>query len=174
MREMGWARAGAVVALLWSGVAGAGAAPTTTGDGEFLKQALGVNQLELQLGKLAAQRASSPEVKASGAKMVENHTKLGQQLGELAREAGVAPTPQLTAEQRATYDRVAAESGARFDAAFTQTVDAGHVKELAMYRTEASRAESPKLRAFAEQRVSALEKAVADAEQRAAKPPVGQ
>jgi hypothetical protein len=42
-----------------------------------------------------------------------------------------------------------------------------------MYRAEASRAESPKLRAFADQRVSALEKAVADAERRAAKPSSG-
>ena len=46
---------------------------------------------------------------------------------------------------------------------FKQTVDDGHVKELAMYRAEASRTESPKLKALVDDRVVALEKAVAGA-----------
>ena len=166
MREKAWTAAGVVAALLWSGVAraAAGAAGTAAGgDAQFLEQALGVNELELRLGKLAVERAASPEVKASGAKMVEKHTQLGQQLAGLAREAGASPDPQLTPEQRATYDRVAAESGERFDAVFKQTVDDGHVKELAMYRAEASRTESPKLKALVDDRVVALEKAVAGA-----------
>ena len=171
MREVGWAKAAAIaVVLLWR-TAGAAAEPAAGagGDREFLEQALGVNELELQLGRLAAERASSPEVKASGAKMVEKHTQLGQRLAELARAAGARPTPQLTDEQRATYRRVEAESGARFDAVFQQTVDAGHVNELAMYRAEASRAHSPGLRALSEERVAALEKAVAGAQPKPAK-----
>lgn len=156
-----------VAALLLSG----GAAPAQasspaasqprTDDRAFLKRALGVNELEVRLGRLAAERGSTPEVKAQGQKMVANHTALGQELGALARQAGAAGTAELSPEQRATFDRVAAQPASGFDAEFRRTVDDGHVKELAMYRDEVGRAVSPDLRALAERRVTALEQAMA-------------
>ena len=70
-------------------------------DQEFLEKALGVNQLELQLGQLAAQHAFTAEVKAMGQKMVEKHTELGQQLAELSRQAGGSGKVELSSDQRA-------------------------------------------------------------------------
>jgi putative membrane protein len=131
------------------------------GDQAFLKQALGVNQLELQLGRLAVERGNTPELKAMGQKMVQKHTELGRQLSELAKQSGMSGEPELSPDQQETFDRVKSQSGSGFDAAFKQTVDAGHVKELAMYRDEVSRAVSPQLRTLAEQRVAALEQSMA-------------
>jgi putative membrane protein len=139
-------------------------------DQGFLEKALGVNQLELQLGQLAAQRATTAEVKAMGKKMVEKHTELGQQLAELARQAGGSGKAALTSDQRATYDRVASQSGSALDTVFKEVVDAGHVKELAMYRDEVSRAKSPALRELAQRRVAKLEETVAQAKAPAPKP----
>ena len=135
-------------------------AQTERGDREFLDKALGVNQLELQLGQLAAERGTAADVKAMGKKMVEKHTELGKQLAALAQASG---TPALSAEQRATYERVAAKSGAAFDATFKDVVDAGHVKELAMYRDEVARAKSTALRELVQKRVAKLEETVAQA-----------
>ena len=171
MRKTNWINTGLCAGLLLSG--GFVLAPASplqaeeryqNGDQEFLERALGVNQLELQLGRLAAERGSTPEVKAMGQKMVQKHTELGQQLSELAGQSGGSGNPELSPDQRATYDRVASQSGTAFDAAFKQTVDAGHVKELAMYREEVSRAASPQLRALAEGRVVKLEETVAKAD----------
>ena len=137
----------------------------TDGDREFLKEALGVNELELQLGRLATERASTPQSKAKAEKMVENHTKLGQQLSDLAQQAGLPAKAELSPDERETFARVESQPGSSFETVFQQTVDAGHVKELAMYEAEVSRAANPQLRALAEQRVAALKKAVAGAEQ---------
>ena len=82
----------------------------------------------------------------------------------LAQQSGGSGNPELSPEQRAIYDRVASQSGIAFDATFKQTVDAGHVKELAMYRDEVSRAANPRLRALAEGRVAKLQETVAQAE----------
>jgi putative membrane protein len=139
-------------------------------DQEFLEKALGVNQLELQLGQLAAQRATTAEVKAIGQKMVEKHTELGQQLAELARQSGGSGKAALTSDQRATYDRVASQSGSALDSVFKEVVDAGHVKELAMYRDEVGRAKSQALRELAQRRVAKLEETVAQAKAPAPKP----
>ncbi len=139
-------------------------------DREFLDKALGVNQLELQLGQLAAKRATTTEVKTMGQKMVEKHTEFGQQLAELARKAGGSGTAQLSSDEREIYDRVAKQSGSAFDAVFKEVVDAGHVQELAMYRVEVSRAKSPALRDLAQRRVAKLEETVAGAKAPAPKP----
>lgn len=135
------------------------------GDRAFLEQALGANELELRLGRLAAERSGTPELKEKARKMVENHTKLGAQLSDLAREDGLSPHPALSPEQQEKLRYVESQPAGSFDAAFKQTVDAGHVRELAMYREEVGRAVDPRLRAFAEQRVVALQQAVVGAEQ---------
>jgi putative membrane protein len=135
-------------------------------DGAFLKQALAVNELELRLGRLAGEQATTAEVKSMGKNMVQKHTELGQKLSVLAKQAGVSPEPALTADQQETFAHVKSQTGPTFDRVFKQTVDDGHVSELAMYRDEVSRATNPQLRRLAEDRVTALQKSMAAAGQR--------
>ncbi len=148
---MSWVKTG-----LCAGVLLAGGAAMAQSDGEFLTRALRVNQLELKLGKMATERASTPEVKAMGAKMVKKHTEIGQRLSEMAQQAGVSGNPAPLPEDQATYTRLASLPTGDFDKSFKQTIDAGHVQELAMYRDEVSRATSPRLRALSQERVAAL------------------
>jgi putative membrane protein len=172
MRRASRIHAGVLAGLLLSGgtalaqaASPPAAQPRPEGDRAFLERALGVNELEVRLGHLAAERGATPEVKAAGRNMIEKHTALGQELGALARQAGASGTAELSPDQRAAFDRVAAQPASGFDAEFRRTVDAGHVQELAMYRDELSRASSPALRALAERRVAALEKALAGSAQ---------
>ena len=95
-----------------------------------------------------------------GQKMVQNHTRLRQKLSDLAEQLGISGTAELSPEQRETLARVRSRSGSGFDAAFKQTVDDGHVKELAMYRAELGLTDNPQLRALAQTRVEALEKSL--------------
>ncbi len=152
-------------------LARASSAPATTAqdarsDAEFLRRARGVNELELRLGRLAAERASTPELRAAGQQMVQKHGELGRQLGDLARQAGAPEKVELSPDQARTVASLQARSGSDFDGQFQRTVDAGHVQELAMYRDEVGRASNPQLRALAAQRVAALQRTVGEAEQR--------
>lgn len=168
MRKMNWVRAGLYSGLLLSGSVALAQAPAsppaeeqpagTHCDGELLTRGLRVNQVELSLGKLAIERAATAEVKAMGAKMVEKHTEVRQRLVELARQAGVSETPDLSPEEQAIINRFTSLPSGEFDKSFKEAVDAGHLRELAMYRNEGSRAKSPQLRALAKERVAALDK----------------
>jgi putative membrane protein len=181
MRMMQWSRAGICAALLLSGgvsfAEGSSPPPAppqtenaeSMTDREFLASALRVNQVELTLGQMATERGSTPDVKAMGAKMVQKHTELGGQLTDQARRLGVSTAPELLPEQRSTVVRLASLSGSAFDKSFKETVDTGHVKELAMYRDEASRTGDSGLRGLAQRRVATLEQTVAQASP-AAKP----
>jgi putative membrane protein len=183
MQSMRWMSAGMLVALLMSGgVAFAdGSSPpppaesaSAQGDRDFLVSALRVNQLELTLGKMAVERANTPAVKVMGTTMVQKHTELGGQLGAQAKRLGAPLAPPLLPDQQSTVDRLASMSAAHFDDEFKETVDAGHVLELAMYRVEASQTADAGLRTLAQRRVATLEKSVAQAAQAAkAKPADG-
>jgi len=171
MRRAGWINTGLCAGLLLSsGAAVVQASPAQAAnsqarsDRDFLEQALGVNELELQLGRLAGERAIAPELKAMGQKMVEKHTELGQQLSQLAQTSGGSEKAVMSPDQRATLDRVASQSGPAFDTVFKQTVDAGHIQELGMYRDEVSSAVNPQLRDLAQRRVVKLQETVAEAE----------
>jgi predicted outer membrane protein len=164
-----WIIVASSMAALFGGSAHAGApqgganAGGAQGDREFLARALGVNQFEIELGRLAEQTGTDP-VKATGEKMIQNHTEFGRQLGALAEQSGGSVRADTSPEDRQTLARMASLSGPAFDSAFKETVDATHVKELAMYEDEVPRAASPELQALAERRVAKLRQVVADAE----------
>lgn len=129
-------------------------------DQEFAKRAMAVNEGEVQLGRLATERASTPEVKAMGAKMVENHTRLGQQLGDIATKLGVSGKAEPSAEQRDVLAHLRALPANEFDSAFKRAVDEGHVNELAMHRDGLGHTRDPQLRSFSQGRVDALQKSM--------------
>ena len=95
-----------------------------------------------------------------GQTMVQNHMRVGQQLGALATQAGTSPSAELSADQRDTLARLRAQPGNEFDSAFKRTVNEGHKKELAMYRDWLGRTENPQVRTLAEGRVEALQKSL--------------
>ena len=130
-------------------------------DRAFLVRALGVNQTEIVLGQMAIARGQTAEVRAMGEKMVQRHTELARQLRELAQIGPASAPPTLSADQQKTIARLAGVSEYEFDRAFKNTVSAGNVEELAMYRNEVSHAANPRLGAFATGRVAALEESMA-------------
>jgi putative membrane protein len=154
-----WIVASAAAALL--GIPGVGSAQ---GDQEFLGRALGMNQLEIDLGHLA-RRNGGEDVKAMGNKMIKNHTDFGMQLSTLAQQSGAPVRAEAPPERQQVFAKLEPLSGEAFDAAFKETVDAIHVKELSMYEDEVPRASDPQLHALAERRVATLRKTVAGAQQ---------
>lgn len=180
MRNVQWIRAGFCAGLLFSaGPSFAeGASPQTTqtsavaqSDRAFLARALGVNQTEIMLGQMAVKRGATLEVRAMGEKMVQRHTELARQLRELAQIDPASAPPTLSADQQKAIARLATVSEYEFDTVFKNTVSAGHVEELAMYREEVSHAADPRLGVLAKGRVTALEQSMASASPAPSVPP---
>jgi putative membrane protein len=174
MRNVQWMKAGLYAVVLFSaGPSFAdGAPPRATrapaappADRVFLVRALGVNQTEVVLGQMALKRGTTAEVRAMGEKMVQRHTELARQLRELAQIDPASEPPALSSDQQQTVARLAAVSEHDFDVSFKNTVGAGHVEELAMYRQAARQAADPRLGALATRRVAALEQSLASAGQ---------
>jgi putative membrane protein len=108
------------------------AAPSAnTEDVEFLNEALRAAQAEIELGKLAAERAHDARVRELGAR-VEHTAELAELEGLLeGRHVVVAAEPSADAQlQVAALKRL---TGAEFDAAFLELMVEMHRKALEQY-----------------------------------------
>ncbi len=87
-------------------------------DKEFVRSALQGGIAEVQLGQLAAEKGSSDDVKQFGQKMVTDHTKLGDQMKQVAQQIGVKPPDGPSKKDKELYTKLQALSGAKFDDAY--------------------------------------------------------
>ena len=95
----------------------AGASDTAVNDSEkdFINRQLSNGTAEVELGKLASERASSPDVKRFGQMMVQDHTKAGTELKELAAKHGIQTAPEVDDKHQDLMERLSKLRGVEFD-----------------------------------------------------------
>src|SRR5205823_909236 len=71
-------------------VGSANSGQLTGSDREFVRKAAEGGLAEVELGQLATQKASSPDVKQFGQRMVNDHTKANDELKEVAQKQGIS------------------------------------------------------------------------------------
>jgi putative membrane protein len=87
----------------------------TSQDSKFVKEAAEGGMMEVELGRLATQKASNADVKSFGQRMVDDHSKANDQLKSLASQKGVTLPTTLPADMRQEMDKISKLSGAEFD-----------------------------------------------------------
>lgn len=123
----------------------------SSADKSFVKTALRGGMAEVELGQLAAQKGSSEDVKQFGQKMVEDHTKLGDQMKEVAGKIGVTPPTMLSPMDKALEVKLKALSGDDFDQAYIKAMVKDHQKDLAEFKKEAGSGTSAEVKNAASQ-----------------------
>lgn len=150
--------------------AGSAQRSTTTGqlaaaDQTFLKEAATGGLMEVELGRLATEKASSAEVKQFGQRMVDDHSKANQQLSTIAQQKSVQIPTELTGKAKADYDRLSKLSGEQFDRAYMQMMVRDHRKDVADFRKQSTSAKDSELKSFASQTLPTLEEHLKMAQQ---------
>ncbi len=112
---------------------------------------------EVQLGQLAAQKASNPDVKAFGQKMVDDHTKANDQLKDIASKNSIAVPTELSAKDKAEHERLSKLSGDAFDKAYMSHMVADHKKDVAEFKKEANSGKDDAVKNFAQQTLPTLQ-----------------
>ena len=126
---------------------------TTPGNGTspspdkmFLHKASMGGYAEVQFGQLAAQKASSDDVKKFGQKMVDDHTALNDQLKPFADSMGVKAPTKLSPKDQAEYDKLNGLSGDDFDKEYLTAMVKDHHQDLREFRKEEATASDPGLK----------------------------
>lgn len=129
----------------------------SAGENTFLTNAAEGGMAEVELGNLAQEKGNSDVVKQFGKRMVDDHSKINDELKPLASSKGVTVPTTLDAKSQATKDRLSKLSGAAFDRAYMQDMVTDHTHDVAEFRRMASSATDPDIKAFASKQLPTLE-----------------
>lgn len=104
---------------------------------------------EVEMGKLAAEKGASDEVRQFGQRMVDDHTKANQELMQIVSSKGMTPPAALDAKHQADMQKMSALSGEAFDKAYVKMMVKDHKKDVGEFQKESTRGADPELKAFA-------------------------
>lgn len=119
-------------------------------DKDFIHKAAEGGMMEVQLGQLAADKATDPDVKAFGQKMVTDHSALNESMKPIAARMGVKVPEHLNRKDQGTYNKMKALSGASFDEAYVKDMVMDHHQDLREFGNEAKTVKDPELKAAVE------------------------
>ena len=106
------------------GTGGAGA--NVKSDGEFVHDVGIKNMAEVELSRMALDKATSPEVKAFAQMMIQDHGAAGDKLKSIVSGHPIAWPAQLDDKHRETADALAKKQGADFDRDYAKAMVEGH------------------------------------------------
>jgi putative membrane protein len=115
----------------------------------FLQSASNGGLAEVELGKLAEQRASNADVKSFGARMVKDHTAANKELATLAARKGVSFPTSIDRKDEELRDRLSKLSGPAFDRAYMQEMTTDHEHDVAEFHQAAETSSDSDVREFA-------------------------
>jgi putative membrane protein len=118
-------------------------------DQQFISLAAVSGLAEVELGRLAAQRAARGSVQQFGERMVLDHGAMNAQLAQLAQRKGMRMPLTLDPAHQEARDRLARLSGHDFDRAYMQHMLSDHMKDIGHFEYQAQRGIDPDLKAFA-------------------------
>jgi putative membrane protein len=127
----------------------AGAAKASAADMKFAREAAMGGMMEVELGKVATQKASTDKVKQFGQKMVDDHSKANDELKSTAAKNNITLPGDLDAKHKAIVDKYSAMSGTAFDRAYMRDMVKDHTTDVAEFQKEANSGSNPDLKTFA-------------------------
>ena len=133
-------------------------------DRDFINQAATGGLAEIRLGQLAIQQATSPAVRKFGQHMIDQHTRVDQQLGEIAQARGVTLPSTLDPAQEEIMAQLAEEHGSRFNLDYLHNQVAAHQAQLELFQQEVSDGTDADLKAFAAQTIPVIQRHLAQAQ----------
>lgn len=126
-------------------------------DQAFVQKAVVGGLAEVQLGKMAAEHAASPDVQQFGQRMITDHEQANQELMTLVAQKSLAVPTALDPKHQKEAHQLAKLQGATFDRAYIQHMVKDHEEDVKLFHTEAKHGKDPDLKRFAAQTLPTLE-----------------
>ncbi|NGM86561.1 DUF4142 domain-containing protein [Parapusillimonas sp. SGNA-6] len=128
------------------------------GDRRFLENAAQGGHAEVEGSKMAQEKAKSATVKQFAEQMIQDHTKVNEELAALAKQKGYTPPTEPSLMQRAELKTLSMTDDS-FDKMYASRIGvAAHEDTLKMFQDAAANAKDPDIKAFAAKHVPALQK----------------
>jgi len=134
---------GAAVGL---GIAAFAASPA---DSKFAMTAAHGGDAEVQLGKLAQEKSTDPDIKAFGELMVHDHGEADQKLMAIGQQESMTLPTDMDPKQQAMYNKLKAMPEPEFNKAYVADMLKDHEEDIRAFTKEANTGTDPKIKQFA-------------------------
>lgn len=114
----------------------------------FIKTAADGGMTEVKLGEIAQQNGQRDDIKDFGKQMVDDHTKINDNLKEVASKMNVEVPSTISAKHQAVVDRLSKLHGDAFDKAYTKEMIKDHKKDIAEFEEAAKEVKNEDLKSF--------------------------
>jgi putative membrane protein len=133
-------------------------------DTKFAIAATQDGETEVQLGKIAEERGSSPAVKDFAKQMASDHAKANAELKALCSKRGVVLPTSLDSDHQSMLDNVTKKDSKSFDKAYADEMVSAHKKAVSAFEAADKDTTDAGLRTFIEGTLPTLKHHLAMAE----------
>jgi putative membrane protein len=124
---------------------------------KFVEETAMGGMAEVELAKVAQQKAGNDQVKQFAERMVQDHTKANDQLKQTASAKGVELPTSLDKKHQGEIDKMQKLSGANFDRAYMKHMLDDHKKEVGKFEKVAKSAKDSDVKSFASSTLPTLQ-----------------
>ena len=126
-------------------------------DMTFAMKAAQGGMAEVEMGKLAADKGNSADVKAFGQHMVDDHSKANDNLKSVAQAENITLPTTMNAKDQAEYNHLKNLSGAAFDHRYVTDMVKDHETDVKEFQKEANSGQDAQIKNFAQQTLPVLQ-----------------
>ena len=141
----------------------------SSADRDFMTKAAVGGMEEVTLGRLTTQKGTNADVKAFGQRMVDDHSRAGNELNSLAAQKNVTLPTALDQEHQADVDKLSKLSGAPFDRENMSMMVKDHVEDVSEFERAAATGSDNDVKAWAGRTVPTLRQHLQMAQETAGK-----
>lgn len=125
---------------------------------DFFETAASAGMFEVEAGKLAEQRGTTPDVQKFGKQMVKDHTEVAAELKALADKKGVTLPAEMLKRHKMMFDSLKSEDdGEDFDQEFRDKMISSHKEAVSLFDQAARKSKDPDVKAFAAKHLAHLQ-----------------
>jgi putative membrane protein len=133
------------------------AAKLSPADKTFVQKAAIGGLAEVEMGKLAQQKAGSDQVKQFGTRMVDDHSKANDELKQVASSKGIALPSDLDAKHKGKLAKLETLSGTQFDRAYMDDMVADHKEDVSEFQKQSKSGSDADIKGFASRTLPTLQ-----------------
>lgn len=126
-------------------------------DVEWAVAVADLGMLEVEVSRLALERATTPAVKQFAQQMVDDHTRANEELKGLASKKNITLPTRLSDKSQKKLNDLLEKSGKDFEDAYTDCMVKDHKEAVNKFKKQAEKGDDADLKLWAAGKVVALE-----------------
>ena len=126
-------------------------------DLKFAAAAARINVAQIELGQIASEKGSNPEVKSFGALMATDYKPTAAKLQEIAARERITLPASFMARDQSLKVKVENLKGDRFDRAYIKAMVKDQKQDVKLFQKEAGKGSDPQIKGFASECLPVLQ-----------------